>query len=59
MANLTLDQRIAAAVEDYKSGQVPSRAALAKAKRLIKAKVQSAELQRVLELEADAVPSCP
>jgi hypothetical protein len=39
-----LDARIAAAAEEYKSGTTDSRKALAKVKRLIRAKVQSAEL---------------
>ncbi len=56
MATLTLDQRIAQACEDYRSGQVPTRAALAKAKRLIRIKVQSMELSRSLAVDE---PSCP
>lgn len=59
MATLTLDQRISAAAEVYKSGQTASRPALAKVKRLIKAKVLSAELARSLAAAEDAVPSCP
>lgn len=59
MATLTLDQRIAAAAEDYKSGQVPSRQALAKVKRLIRQKVQSAELQRMLAADEDGQAVCP
>lgn len=59
MATLTLDQQITAAAEAYKSGQVPTRAALAKVKRLVKLKVLSGELQRSLDADNDAVASCP
>lgn len=59
MATLTLDQKIAAAAEVYKSGQTASRPALAKVKRLIKQKVLSAELTLQLAADQDAVPSCP
>ncbi|AXQ52915.1 hypothetical protein SEA_NEFERTHENA_52 [Microbacterium phage Neferthena] len=55
----TLDQKIAAAAEDYKSGQVASKPALAKVKRLIRAKVASLELARSLAADEDAVSSCP
>lgn len=54
---LTIDQKIAAAAEAYKSGQTNSKAALVKVKRLIKIKVQSAELARSLAPEEEAV--CP
>lgn len=56
---LTLDQKIAAAAEDYKSGQVASKPALAKVKRLIRAKVASLELQRSIDLDNDSIPACP
>lgn len=46
MATLTLDQKLAAAAEDYKSGQVHTPTALAKVKRLAKLKVQAAEAAR-------------
>lgn len=55
----TLDAKIAAAAEAYKSGQVPSKAALAKVKRLIRAKVASMELQRSIDLANDSIPACP
>jgi hypothetical protein len=57
MATLTLDQRIAAAAEVYKSGQSDSRKALANVKRLIKQKVLSVELALMLTTEEEAV--CP
>lgn len=56
---LTIDQKITEAAEAYKSGQVPSKPALAKVKRLIKAKVASMELARSLALEEDSIPVCP
>lgn len=56
---MTLDQQIAEAAEAYKSGQVPSRAALAKVKRLIKRKVMSLELARGLAVDEEDAPSCP
>lgn len=56
MATLTLDQRISAAAEVYKSGQTASRPALAAVKRLIRQKVLSAELARGLVTDE---PSCP
>lgn len=59
MAALTLDQKIAAAAEEYKSGQTDSRKALAKVKRLIRIKVNSMELARALAEEEDAIPVCP
>jgi hypothetical protein len=59
MATLTIDQKIAEAAEAYKSGQVPSKAALAKVKRLIRIKIDSAELVRRLAADDDAVPTCP
>lgn len=55
----TLDQKIAEAAEAYKSGQVPSRQALAKVKRLIRAKVNSMELARSLAADEDAEAVCP
>lgn len=57
--NTALDQQITEAAEAYKSGQVPSRAALAKVKRLIKRKVMSLELARGLAADEEDAPSCP
>jgi hypothetical protein len=59
MATPTLDERITEACEAYRSGQTDSRKALAKAKRLIRIKVESAELARQLAADEDAIPSCP
>lgn len=56
---LTIDQKITEAAELYKSGQVASKPQLAKVKRLIRIKVQSAELALQLAKAEDAVPSCP
>lgn len=56
---LTIDEKIAAAAEAYKSGQTNSRAALAKVKRLIKIKIESAELALSLAADADAEAVCP
>lgn len=52
-----LQIQIEAAAEVYKSGQTNSKAALAKVKRLIKIKVYSAELERSLATEEEAL--CP
>lgn len=56
---LTIDQKITAAAEEYKSGQSDSRKALAKVKRLIRIKIDSQELARSLALDADAQAVCP
>lgn len=56
---LTIDQKITAAAEVYKSGQTDSRKALAKVKRLIRQKVLSAELALSLAADQDATPACP
>lgn len=59
MSTLTIDQKIAAAAEEYKSGQTDSRKALAKVKRLIRIKVDSTELARQLAADEGEIPTCP
>lgn len=54
-----LQTQIEAAAEVYKSGQTASKPQLAKVKRLIRQKVQSAELQRMLAANEDGQAVCP
>ena len=51
----TIDQRLAAAAEAYKSGQTDSRKALAKVKRLAKLKVAKDEWNRQLAINLEGI----